>query len=128
MAKVRKFEGDGQIWDDGDIPKCDFCGKTADETTIHETVFNDNCCGDADCISRLGQQALKEPIEEVESDKFTDCDGELIEVGDSVTVEETEDNSEFTGTVTGFRSNFVVVEDMDGDSFCVDSDKVVVEL
>ena len=50
MAKIRKFQGNGQIWDDGEIPKCSFCGKSVDETELNGTLFNDNCCDDDDCV------------------------------------------------------------------------------
>jgi len=50
---------------------------------------------------------------------YLDKNEEPIEEGVNVDVDKTDDNEEFRGTVTGYRNEFVVIEDQDGNSFCV---------
>jgi hypothetical protein len=60
--------------------------------------------------------------------EYSDKHAHIITIGDTVNVDKTEDNLEFTGTVIGFEENghYVVVEDMDGDAFCVEEWEVEV--
>ena len=50
----------------------------------------------------------------------TDKNDEVIAVGDTVDCDETDSNLEFRGTVTNVDGEFMIVEDMDGDSFHID--------
>lgn len=45
-----------------------------------------------------------------------------INIGDTVDVPKIEDNVnyEFRGTVVGFHGDYVVVEDSEGESFCIE--------
>lgn len=51
----RKFISKGCLWDDGEIPKCSYCGDDYDEAQknggLHETAINGTlCCGKAECV------------------------------------------------------------------------------
>ena len=60
---------------------------------------------------------------------FNDKNDILIEVGMTVDVDDTPDNLDFRGTVDSFKGKYVVVEDMEGNAFCMDSKdiEIVVE-
>lgn len=45
--------------------------------------------------------------------------GQLLSTGDTVEVDETEDNLEFVGHVDNFRDGYVVVLDQEDNAFCV---------
>lgn len=49
----------------------------------------------------------------IHSDKHS----RIIEIGDDVEVDKTEDNEDFRGNVVAFKNDFVVVEDLEGDCF-----------
>lgn len=59
-----------------------------------------------------------------------DKKGNFLEVGQSVKVDEPETSTSetymfgFAGTVESFRDNHVIVEDMDGDCFCVNPENL----
>ena len=59
-----------------------------------------------------------------------DKKGNFLEVGQSVEVDEPETSTSetymfgFVGTVESFRDNHVIVEDMDGDCFCVNPENL----
>lgn len=57
-----------------------------------------------------------------------DCKGKVLNLGDSVIVPDPDPddmwNHEFTGSVKSFTPEYVVVEDCDGDSFCVESERL----
>ena len=63
---MRKFESDGMLWDDGDIPQCDFCSSTIDEVeTLHETPFSGElCCDKQECRETLIENVLNNQVEE----------------------------------------------------------------
>jgi len=65
-----------------------------------------------------------------EPNKFFDKYGEQITIDCDVLCDKTDDNHEFQGTVERFETstkpNFAVVLDQDGDSFCIDIDKMEV--
>ena len=52
-----------------------------------------------------------------------DKDGAILEVGDSVQVDEVGgEHMDFLGTVDSLRGAYIVVEDMEGDCFCFSSE------
>ena len=63
-----------------------------------------------------------------EPNKAFDKHGERISIGDDVDCDETEDNEQFCGVVKdmNFQQGFAIVEDQQGDSFCIDFDKLEV--
>ena len=64
--------------------------------------------------------------------KFKDLNGDEILIGHQVNVPDpilmVGDlyNNEFTGTVVDFRDDFIVVEDMDGDCFDIEPERVTI--
>ena len=54
-----------------------------------------------------------------EINAFEDKKGNIIEIGDSVDCDATDDNLEFRGTLTGTHGNYLTVEDMEGNTFCL---------
>tara|TARA_Y100000310_G_C20625486_1_gene785639 strand:- start:1137 stop:1340 length:204 start_codon:yes stop_codon:yes gene_type:complete len=34
------YESDGYTWEQGEVPECDYCGKTPEKTTLYETATN----------------------------------------------------------------------------------------
>lgn len=58
------YESDGAIWEEGEIPKCSFCGTGADETTLFDTSVHDTyCCEEEDCRAQLGYMVFRGEIE-----------------------------------------------------------------
>lgn len=59
-----------------------------------------------------------------------DSKGDEIEIGDFVIVPEPNDsdfhNYEFEGRVVSFHNEFVVVEDMDGDSYNIEPERLTI--
>jgi transcription elongation GreA/GreB family factor len=47
----------------------------------------------------------------------SDKNSHVINMGDIVDVDESDDNLAFTGRVVGFKKEFVTVEDMEGNAF-----------
>ncbi len=42
---MREFRSSGHLWDDGEIPECNFCGKDFDNVkNLYETPYNELCC------------------------------------------------------------------------------------
>lgn len=58
-----------------------------------------------------------------------DKNGDLVEIGDEVCVDADGDSiqHDFVGIVTGTHYEYIVVEDMDGESFCVESNEIELE-
>ena len=48
---------------------------------------------------------------------YSDKHSHIITVGDTVNVDKTDDNEEFSGTVVGFKGEFVQVEDQEDNVF-----------
>ena len=63
---VRTFSSNGMIWNDGDIPKCNYCSKDIDEVySLHETPYSGElCCDDDDCRETLLETILSEEVTE----------------------------------------------------------------
>lgn len=59
--------------------------------------------------------------------EMIDKNFDVLEVGDTVNVDDTDTNLDFQGTVTGTHGSYIVVEDMEGNSFCVTSKDVELE-
>jgi len=51
--------------------------------------------------------------------EYSDKHSHIITIGDDVDVDKTEDNLEFRGTVSGFKGEFVTVEDQEENHFDV---------
>lgn len=56
------YESDGAICDDGEIPKCSYCGATIFDTCISGIY----CCEDNDCRAKLGYECLRGEFEHKE--------------------------------------------------------------
>ncbi len=63
---MRTFESNGMMWDDGDIPQCDYCNKSIDEvSSLHETPHSGElCCDNEDCRASLIHNILYHEVEE----------------------------------------------------------------
>lgn len=70
MTKTRKFESNGMIWDDGDLPECSYCNKNIDEvSSLHETCFSGELVCDSDvCRDDFLNQVLCEEVIETTND------------------------------------------------------------
>lgn len=70
MEKVRKFESNGMLWNDGEVPCCSYCDRTIDEVeSLHETTFSGElCCEDSTCREDYLSNALSEEVRETTED------------------------------------------------------------
>ena len=62
----RTWSSNGNIWNDGDIPTCEYCNKTIDEVgSLHETPYSGEvCCDDQECRETLLNNVLCEEVTE----------------------------------------------------------------
>ena len=69
MAKVKvtEYHGQGYIYDNGDIPVCDFCGVGADSEIIHSGDYSgQHICEGEECMqSYMSQNVWIKPFEAV---------------------------------------------------------------
>ena len=65
-ADERTWSSNGMIWNDGDIPTCNYCNKTIDEvSSLHETPYSGEvCCDDQECRETLLNNILCEEVTE----------------------------------------------------------------
>ena len=67
----RKFKSKTMVWDEGDIPTCNYCGKDYDSAeTIHESPFSGEVvCNSNECRMALLDQLIdwEDEVKEVES-------------------------------------------------------------
>jgi len=75
-SKMGHYESDGCSWDEGEIPKCSYCGTSAKDNEIYETVISGvYCCLDKDCQMKLANECIVceiEYVEEESTDKSED--------------------------------------------------------
>jgi C4-type Zn-finger protein len=66
MSNIRTFKSSGMIWDDGEIPSCDYCEKDFDNVgTLHETPFSGELvCEQQECRTSMLDSLLYEDVEE----------------------------------------------------------------
>ena len=66
MSKERKFKSSGMLWDDGDMPSCDYCNRNFDEVrTLHETPFSGGLVCEAEiCRTDMLDSLLYNKVEE----------------------------------------------------------------
>ena len=89
MGKLikKEYHGQGYIYDDGDVPTCNFCGASADEDTIHSGDYSGEhiCEGSSCAIEYMNQNILINPFEPKEV-TITVCDrcDEEIDDGDEI--------------------------------------------
>ena len=61
---MREFRSSGHLWDDGEIPECNFCGKDFDNVkNLYETPYNELCCDSKECTDELLTWVLQEPVQ-----------------------------------------------------------------
>mgnify|MGYP003653372845 FL=1 len=69
MAKVKvtEYHGKGYIYNNGDIPTCDFCGVGADSEIIHSGDYSGEhiCESEGCCVEYMNQNILTNPFEAV---------------------------------------------------------------
>ena len=61
MAKVKviEYHGPGYIYDNGDVPTCDFCGIGADEKIIHAGDYSgQHICESEECANEYMSQNI----------------------------------------------------------------------
>ncbi len=60
----RVFKSNGMLWDDGDIPKCDYCTKDFDNVeSLCETPFSGGLvCEDQECRDALLEDILDNEV------------------------------------------------------------------
>ena len=65
--KVTEYHGQGYIYDNGDIPVCDFCGVGADSEIIHSGDYSgQHICEGEECMqSYMSQNVWIKPFEAV---------------------------------------------------------------
>jgi hypothetical protein len=72
MAKktVIEYHAKGYIYDDGDIPTCDFCGIGADTDIVHSGDYSGQhiCEGDECMREYMSQNIWIEPFELIEKE------------------------------------------------------------
>ena len=72
MAKktVIEYHGSGYIYDNGDIPTCDFCGVGADTEIIHSVDYSGQhiCESEGCCVEYMNQNILINPFERIEKE------------------------------------------------------------
>ena len=66
-VKVTEYHGQGYIYDNGDIPACDFCGVGADSEIIHSGDYSgQHICEGEECMqSYMSQNIWINPFEAV---------------------------------------------------------------
>ena len=75
--KVTEYHGHGYIYDNGDIPTCDFCGVGADTDIIHSGDYSgQHICESQECANEyMSQNIWINPFEakEVEIEEEEEC-------------------------------------------------------
>ena len=57
--KVIEYHGHGYIYDDGDIPTCNYCGEGADNTIIHSGDYSgQHICESQECANEYMSQNI----------------------------------------------------------------------
>lgn len=84
-----------------------------------EGLYTLECGGTYDLTDDEEEEVLNQVDEFALSFYYVDKNGEDIEDGLTVDVDESEENKAFRGTVVGVRGRYVEVEDMEGDVFCI---------
>jgi len=67
LVEERVFQSDGMLWNDGDIPSCDYCGRDFDKvSTLHETPFSGGLvCEDEICRADMLDDLLYKNVDEI---------------------------------------------------------------
>lgn len=62
----RTWSSNGNIWNDGDVPSCNYCNKDIDEVySLHETPYSGElCCDNKECRETLLDNILCEEVTE----------------------------------------------------------------
>ena len=72
---IKEYHTSGYIYDDGEIPECDYCGKNEEETSISPTAHSGvMCCSNQECMNDyMNNNILCDSFEVVEK-KVVVCD------------------------------------------------------
>ena len=77
MAKktIKEYHTSGYIYDGGEIPECDYCGKNEEETSVSPTAHSGvMCCNDQSCMNDyMNDNILCDTFEVVEKEAI-ECD------------------------------------------------------
>ena len=78
MTRMAHYKSNGYLWEEGEVPKCDYCGRTPEQDTLWETPHSGVIlCTATSCLQAYTDDNIyQEQIELIEDDDDGEDEGD----------------------------------------------------